>query len=367
MKGRCLLAAVAIGACASLASAASLQAVTALAGGVASTGVPGPCSTYGAPPPIFSFFEASVGISVPAGGLSACGYAGRILTSSAASGPVALADSVGPVLLGNPGFAGTFTGDASALASYKSLGASAHGVETSPGEGSPVALDGAGSAAFFDDVLTITSPHIASLTNGFVRYIFDFHGSLSTPGTPEPFNPGHAGAMLSIRHQGDAALRLVQAASDKGATAIVAGLDEVSGSWIIGTGSLSGSGTYGSTNHGTFVDFDLPVQFGVPLRLQAGLQVWALGTGNADFSSTATLTDVLVFDAEHNPVSEFAISSESGTSYAATPEPSTVVLTLVGLAALALLRRWVTQRRRSAAGTFVNTWPGHRSNECQPA
>src|SRR5262245_40200086 len=129
----CFVAAVAPGARA-LAAPPSVEAFAGAVGGVASGhDVPGTCSTYGAPEPESSFFPSGVTMGVPQGGIAFCGYSGDSGSKTAATGPVMASQSVGPVLLGNVGFAGPYTGSAEATADFKILKAAARGTVGAPG------------------------------------------------------------------------------------------------------------------------------------------------------------------------------------------------------------------------------------------
>lgn len=316
--------------------AAAAPGVNAFAGVIGGQGKPdisGGCTTFGTPEPIFSLFGATA-FGVATGGISPCDYSGGFNNVVAASGPLTTSRSLAPVLLGHPAFAGTFDGTAQATADFKTLRAKAHGLMTSPGAGSSLALFESTSAAFFEDTLTASSPLIADLSNGFVRYRFQLDGSLSTPGVPAPNNQGNARAQLNIQHQGGGIYRMAQLDSTKGAIGTVASMDAVNPGWTAGVGSISGSGTFFSTIHGSFSDIDLPMNWDQPFDLKVGLMVWAYGTADADFFATAKLTGVQLFDASHNEVTDFVLSSAAGVAYA-VPEPAAVTMIGAGLLVLA--------------------------------
>lgn len=69
--------------------------------------------------------------------------------------------------------------------------------------------------------------------------------------------------------------------------------------------------------------------------LNVGLLDWAYGT--ADSSLGATLAGIQLFDSQGNPVSDFSLTSMSGTQY--VPEPNTALLVVAGLGALAGRKR----------------------------
>src|SRR5262249_55422214 len=86
--------------------------------------------------------------------------------------------------------------------------------------------------------------------------------------------------------------------------------------FVAGLGSIAGAGTFTSAITGAFgVVFDLPIVAGQPFELKAGLQAYNGGDGVSSFRTTAQLVDVLLFDANHNPVTDFTLTSASGTNY----------------------------------------------------
>jgi hypothetical protein len=219
------------------------------------------------------------------------------------------------------------------------LGASAQGSSTGP-EGSDLALEGAAGAGFFDDLLTVNSPLVVAGGPGFVRYGFTFEGSLSTPGTPTPFEPETARAELGFFQNGVGINRVVEVDSTVGSAGAITSLDGNTAGFVSGAGSISGSGFFTSLQHGEFGDIDQPINFGQPFELKVGLIAWVIGSGDADFSTTAALTDVEFFDANGSPVSDFTLTSASGTSYgSASPEPSALLPACSGLFAIWKIRR----------------------------
>ena len=108
--------------------------------------------------------------------------------------------------------------------------------------------------------------------------------------------------------------------------------------WTTSAGTLSGAST--------FFSLDYPIVWGTPWQLEVGLLTWAYGRSDANFGA-AKVTGVQLFDASHSAVTAFSLTSQSGTNYlnadapvpnTAVPEPSSVVLLMLGLAAVAAVR-----------------------------
>jgi MYXO-CTERM domain-containing protein len=293
-----------------------VEAFAGVVGGTptAGVGVPGECSTYGAPEPEASFFPG-VGMSVPSGGIAHCGYAGALTDNVAATGPLAAAQTLAPVLLGNPGAAGTYEGSADSSADFKVLRARASGTVTAPGGGSPLALANSSAAAIFDDMLTVTSNRVSSPSPGFVRYTFSFEGTLSAPGAVVPFMPGIAAALVGFEHNG-ADYPLVSAQVVRGSNGTFQALDGSTGGIVTGPGTVTASGTFTSKITGEFGQIiDQEITVGQPFRLKAGLITTMIGTGDVEFKSTARLVKVEFFDRDHAPITDAVVTSASGTFY----------------------------------------------------
>ena len=68
-----------------------------------------------------------------------------------------------------------------------------------------------------------------------------------------------------------------------------------------------------------FDTFSIPIAYGVPFDFTLGLLAFSLpavgGPIDADFTMGAQLTGVEAFDASGQPVTDFVITSGSGTGY----------------------------------------------------
>ena len=333
-RGPVQFAVVWLAACA-LAPAAAAASLTAYAGSVGGSGigiVPGGCTN--APTPILSFF--SFNFNVPIEGVGPCGYSGAVIQSTAATGPVALTYTLPTVSLGPPLEAGSFTGSGQSVANYTGLGASAHAF-IGTGRPSNNTMFQSVGAATFQDTLTATSPLVANLSAGFVRYQFSVDGNLQALGVPEAFYFGETYMTLDMQHQGGPTFQVLNATVRRGGLGTISNRPLPTG-WTTSTGSLSGGST--------FMSLEFPINWGQPWDIKVGLMAWAYGTADSNFLSTARLTGVSLFDASRQPITNFSLSAASGTDYlaAVVPEPQTWALWLVGLTAVV----WLGRRRNAA-------------------
>jgi hypothetical protein len=100
-----------------------------------------------------------------------------------------------------------------------------------------------------------------------------------------------------------------------------------------------------------FSTLQIPIVFGTAEQLRAGLLAETNSTATNDFSSTATLTGISVVDGSQNPITNFSISSASGTAYSANgvtaaPEPAAGWLLGLGLTVLAGRRYAINAHKR---------------------
>ncbi len=316
-------------------AAPGLRAIAGSLGGAGRGDIGAGCTTYGPTKVILDYFGSGLGVAVPGGGISACGYVGQVLDNSSPTTPATASTGVGPVILGNPGYAGYYTGSASATASFTGLHAEAKGSFSLGLPGSPVALFDSASAAFFTDTLTLSSPLVVPASTGYVGYRFEIDGSLTASGTPASYYFGETLASL-VYQQGsgpvyEAAHFYTRRGEPGSATAVGV---PISG-WTSATGSISGAGSVNTLD----VLSPFPITFGTPWELTVGLAVRAIGEAAADFGSTAKLVGLDVFDAQGHRITEFTLTSASGTDYiSGVPEPASGLLLLAGAAALAARR-----------------------------
>jgi hypothetical protein len=232
--------------------------------------------------------------------------------------------------------------DVNARASYLTLGASASGQYVGPiGVNTPAAV--VNSLARFEDTLTIPGSG-----QGLIAYTFALSGFLHVSETVASFS----GAELKPFALASLSLSQGRTTDELGdATGFFEGPDQI----------------YDVTaNQQTFVTQLLPFTFGEPFDLRVDLhasvnfdifkafsldQILALGItqeqadASANFFDTAQLTGIQVFDADHNPISDFTIQADSGTQYPlGVPEPGAI--TLLGIGGLVVGGLTAIRRRR---------------------
>lgn len=268
------------------------------------------CATSGTPAPVWSFFGAA-GPSIPADGLVTCDIAGGFNFQSGAAGP--LSDGRALAVAFAPFDPKSFDGSAAATADYGVLRSRSDG--TFLGSLNSFVHEGTESFAKFRETLTIASPGVASGSPGWVRLWFTVGGSITVTGPP----PGSSVGDFELMYQHNAgpiylAIRAQVVRSDVAPSLIAGTSDADLSGFVVGPGSLSGSGIAPT--------FSLPIVFGTPFDLTVGLLTYAVpatsATVDADFSSTAVLSRIEVRDSGGQMLSEFSVASGSGTGYDAS-------------------------------------------------
>jgi len=327
------LAGLALAAAWPLAGAASLRTVTDVWGGSGNGSIAAGCTTYGPIPDLLAFFNGG-GFRV-LGGNVACGYTGVTSDQTAATGPLLAQQTLAPVALDLAG--SRFQGAAGARAAYGSLGVSARGTLVGQTGGTTATV--AVGAAFFQDTLSASSPHVAPSAPGFVRYVFSVDGQLSASAAQH----GLASLQLNLQQAAGPVFGLARLAAEAPALGTVSAIDRGAGTWLLGAGTVAGAGDFGSTVHVPFFgDVDLPMVWGAPWAVQVGLLASTGRSADASFLASARLVDIQLFDGAHQRITDATLSAASGTDYlaaAAVPEPGRAALCLGGLAVLALRAR----------------------------
>jgi hypothetical protein len=166
------------------------------------------CTTYGPSDQLNGFTFKTGG--VPIGGIEACGYAGSFITSTGSSGTVIQSNSPPGILLGtNPQLVGTYTGNATARASFGNLGVKTDGSIVGPSVTGSTVLFQATAGAIFTDKLTATSSLVANGTAGTVRYLLGFSGSETVPQRLVSGGFGEAYAEVELTHGTEQVLRFL--------------------------------------------------------------------------------------------------------------------------------------------------------------
>jgi hypothetical protein len=177
--------------------------------------------------------------------------------------------------------------------------------------------------------MTLHSSTHANVSAGAIVPTFTVHGSMSTAGTSEALTE------LVVKHDG------TPFAQDN--LHVLHGVSTVDGGAPPAGMTVTSNGMFGTL---MFSTLQIPIVFGTPEEIQAGLLAEAFENATNDFSTTATLTGISVVDGAGHPVTDFSISSASGTAYGpngvgggAVPEPGTAWLAGLGMAALGVFGR----------------------------
>lgn len=270
-------------------------------------------STFGAPQPVFDFFGATgPGIPSNPAGLAASGIAGDYRLTTFASGTGS--DSISVT---SPNFATTwsssnvFSGSAQANATAGKVGASANG--TFNGWGDAFTVAGTEAFGLNRETFTISSPSIGAGTTGYVQFHYTVDGAMSISGV------GTGGIGVNYQQGTGPIYNLMHASVDP---RFAPGFYPFSGDGRAGF-SITSTAISGK---GTFDTFSLPMQFGNAFDFTFALLAYTIPAKNAsigvNFSSTALLTGIDVFDASGNKLTDFAVTGDSGAQYG----PNGVVL-----------------------------------------
>jgi len=325
----------------------SLRTIADVWGGTSNGNIAQGCTTFAPIADLSAFFNG--GGFQALGGNAACGFVGATSDQSAASG--SLLDHLGlpPVPLDASG--STYAGAADVRASFGSLGVGTQSTLVGSSGGTSATVSTA--ASFFHDTLSASSALVAPAAAGFVRYVFSLDGSLSSSAV----QAGSAGVQLSIQQNGGQVQGLATVSAQGGDLGFFSAIDSDRSTWALGAGSVSGAGVFGSTLHVPFFgDVDMPMVWGTPWELTAGLMALTNRSADASFMASAKLVDIQLFDAAHQRITDFSLSAASGTDYLhaaavpevpaapAVPEPATWALMLLGFAAVAAVRRRAMSR-----------------------
>jgi hypothetical protein len=286
------------------------------------------CNTYG-PSSQISGFTSKLG-GVPLGGITNCGFTGSYITSTGTTGPVSQTNSVGPTLLGLPGFTGSYSGTSAAQATYGTLGVRVDGAITGGTPGSPSSLFEATGAATFADRLTVRSDAIANGTTGTIRYLLGLSGTETTPKVLVSNGFGETYALVELTHDTQQPRQVVNVSDRPGSLGLVSNQTPPSG-WTTVPGSISGGSVFQTPAYS--------FTWGSAFDVKLGLLAWQSGTSTTDFSAGLKLNGFEFFNNAGQRVSAFSVTADSGTDYINgtsttppnnVPTPNSVSLLLIG-------------------------------------
>jgi hypothetical protein len=323
------------------AAAPGLDAYVLTVGGnskFGANGNPFGCATF-APDSGAKIFGRTFELSLPTDG-SICGVGGVLRSASAAGGTVQVAAPLA-VGFGTPTDPRSFTGNAQARAGYGNLGVRATSSYTGTSDNGTVA--GAQAGARQVESLTVNG----GSGNGTYRQTFTVDGSL--------FNVGRADSEIQFAYSvgtGPTLMAFRITSQRGGAVAFYAnGAFQAALPGMAVTGGVANGITVAGA---TTFSFDIPIVFGVAQDIALTLWASTLPSSNlglltpsgsdASFFSSARLTGIQVLNSGGQALSDFTITSGSGTLYGpggviAVPEPGSALMLCAGLLCLGIFTR----------------------------
>jgi hypothetical protein len=325
------------------AHASTIQAYTGVIGGSNTL-----CAGSGGPVPAISAYFQSAGdfgvLTDPGGNsIGDCGLSGGISSVTGSAGPQTSTTSLASTPYASYP-ANSISGTASATANYGSVSVSTstdlNGVEGPNGQGESVAF-----GIVSDTLNVVCAPTCAS---GYLAFDFTLNATVTVGSTT-------GGAALEVDVQaGDNANESIFYGNLEGTSVYAAGIEDVAGTLSPGQpvpGCVTGTGTFTCTN-AALQTYMMPVTFTPGLAFSFGL----IGETNQGANETISvdppdmsLSGIQVYDASGNLVSDFTITSGSGSTYGAdgfesgpsssAPEPGTFLPMMAGIIFLAFRGR----------------------------
>jgi hypothetical protein len=284
------------------------------------------CQDFGPPATMGAFFGAlTYGIGNVGNGISDCGFAGSAsdIILPAGPGPASSTVSLNPTSFN--GGADTYSGAGTATAQYGSVSAGASGTLTGNAAGGTAESVG---YAIASDTMTF-NPGSPAGTTGYVVLQYTINSILTLSAS--------AVGLAEVNVQlGSFSPQTIFYAGNGGVGLFVHGYG---GSSV--SGCVTGADSYTCTN-GVIATSMLPVTFNTATAVDFGFYAGVDGGGMIDPS--ISLTGITLYNASQQVISNFTITSGSGTLYGAdgvesSPEPSTFLLAAGALTALAWTRR----------------------------
>lgn len=299
------------------------------------------CPQGGGPPAgMNAFFGAlTFGIGACGNGISDSGFQGSTSDVFQATGTASSSTS-----LTNASFDGgfdSFSGSGSAAAQY--------GLVTAGASGTVTGISGSGTAesvgyAIATDTMNFSPNGTGNGTTGYVVLHYTINGSL----TMNPPDFGEDAMVVAVQLGSLGPQRIFYSVASEGAPS----LEGEGGSSVPGCtsgGSYPSVAAFVSCTNGQIQTSMLPVTFNTPTTVGLGLFVGATPFADGTTIDPGTLlTGITLYNANSQVISDFTITSGSGTQYGAdglesSPEPATLLLAAGALTALA----WARRRRRT--------------------
>jgi hypothetical protein len=272
------------------------------------------------------FGGLTFGISGTGNGISDCNLAGSVSDIIQSTGIASSASTLSSATY-NGGLT-TFSGTGTGTAQYGAVGAGASGTLTGTAAGGTAESVGYGIAS---DTMSF-NPGAGAGTTGYAVLQYSISGSL-TMNSP---TSGDAAAEVAVQVGTYGPQDIFYSVYNSGLGLAVEGYG---GSTV--SGCIAGTSSFTCIN-GVIATSMMPVTFNTPTDVTFGFYAGVDGGGVID--PDISLTGITLYTAGQQEISNFTITSDSGTQYGAdgvesSPEPTTLLLAAGALSAFAWARR----------------------------